>query len=138
MEWKKRAIGTLAALIVLILLAVVKCTAERPKPVSTETHVDSNGNVVIYEQYGARAGQVLDPGSYAAVIATSTAILAASCNFHRRRMRLTALKNRCTASVPAVVTAVRSGKTDGHLRYKHKVYNATNRYEYLGISDKGN
>ena len=138
MVWNKRSIGTLVAVIVLILLCAVKCSVSRPKPISSETYVDGNGAVHIYEQYDSRAGKALDPGSYALIMAAGVAILAAASNFRRRTVRLTALKNRCTASVPAVVTAVRSGKTDGHIRYRYKVYNATYRYEYLGTTYESN
>ena len=138
MVWNKRSIGTLVAVIVLILLCAVKCSVSRPKPISSETYVDGNGDVHIYEQYDSRAGQTLDPGSYALIMAAGVAILAAASNFRRRTVRLTALKNRCTASVPAVVTAVKSANGDGHIRYRSKVYNATYRYEYLGTTYESN
>ena len=138
MVWNKRSIGTLVAVIVLILLCAVKCSVSRPKPISSETYVDGNGDVHIYEQYDSRAGKALDPGSYALIMAAGVAILAAASNFRRRTVRLTALKNRCTASVPAVVTAVKSANGDGHIRYRSKVYNATYRYEYLGTTYESN
>lgn len=138
MVWNKRAIGTLIALIVLLLLVAVKCTAEKPKLVTTGTGRDSNGDDVIYQEYTPGASRRLDAEIYPAIATAGVLILAASGNFHRRAARLSALKNRCTASVPAVVTDVKSSKNDGHLRYRVRMYNATYRYEYLGMSYESN
>ena len=132
MIWNKRNTGTLIALIGLLILVAVKCAVTRPTPVTTETHVDKNGTVYIYEEYDSTDGETLDLKSYALLMTASVTMLAMACNFHRRRVRLSALKRRCTVSVPAVVTSVRRGRSDDKIRYRCIVYNATYRYEYLG------
>lgn len=138
MVWNKQSIGTLIALIALLLLVAVKCTVTRPKPITSETYVNENGTVVTYEQYDSTTGRALDTRSYVSIVMAGVAVLAMACNFQHRTARLSALKNRCTASVPAVVTAVKSARSDAQLRYRHKVYNATYRYEYLGMSYESN
>lgn len=138
MVWNKRTTGTLIAVLVLMLLAAVKCTFTQPKPVATERHVDENGTVYIYEQYDARAGRALAPKEYALLMVTSAAMLATACNFQRRSARLGALQDRCTLTVPAVVTDVRRAKADAQIRYRYAVYNASYRYEYLGRTYESN
>lgn len=135
---KKRAIGTFIIFIVLLILVSVKCAVTRPKPISTETYVDENGTECTYSKYDLTAGIALDTKSYVSIMVTSTAILATACNFERRKVRLSALKKRCTVSVPAVVTSVRCARSDDKIRYRQKVYNATYRYEYLGTSYESN
>ena len=138
MVWNKRTVGTLITVIVLLLLCAAKCKAEKPQPVVSETYTDENGTVYTYKQYDTQAAQALDTKSYALIMAAGVAVLAIAGNFMRRTARLSALKGRCTASVPAVVTAVRRGKTDAQIRHRRTVYNAAYRYEYSGTTFESN
>ena len=138
MEWKKHIGITLLVLIVLLALDTAKCIASRPQPYSTETYVVDDGggqsHVVTYKYYDTKNSLALDTKEYVLIMAVSVCVLAMADNFHRRAARLRAMKRRCTVPVSAVVTRVRSGRTDDHIRYRYKMYNATYQYEYLGFS----
>lgn len=143
MEWKKHIISTLLVLIVLLALDTAKCIAARPKPYLSETYVVDDGggksHIVTQNYYDQKNSLALEPKEYALIMSVCVAMLAMSNNFHRRASRLSAMKRRCTVPVPAVVASVRSGRTDGRIRYRYTMYSAVYRYEYLGFSyESGN
>ena len=140
MQWNKRMIVTLVILLVLLVLDTAKCIATRPKPYLSETHVADDGHVVTTNYYDEKNSLALEPREYAMVMLVSVTMLAIACNFARRSARVSALQQKCTVPVYAVVSAVRSGRADAYIRYRLRVYNPTYRYEYLGLpyeSDNG-
>ena len=141
MKWNKRMVFTLIVFCAMILIAGIKCAATRPEPVSTTTYVvdADGGNIVVTEEKNDfTAGKLLDIKSYVLVLAGCGVIFAMAGNFRRRVKRLSEMKSRCTVTVPAVVSFVTSARADAHIRYKYKVYNATYRYEYLGLPYESN
>lgn len=142
MQWSKGVISTLIILVALLVLDTAKCIATRPKPYLSETYVVDDGggktHVVTENYYDQKNSLALEPREYALVMFASVAMLAIASNFARRSARLSALRSRCTAPVFAVVSSVRSGRADDHVRYRQMMYNPTYRYEYLGLPYESN
>lgn len=59
-------------------------------------------------------------------------ILIMAVYFINRCRKILALKKRCTKKVSAVVTHIRSARSDDEIRYKYRRYNASYKYEFNG------
>lgn len=142
MKLNKRVILALIAFLIMIILAAVKYTLTRPKPISSETYIvddgDGRSHTVTYERYDSTAGKAHDKKTYILIMTACAAFFAVAGNFQKRTDRLNAIKNRCTVPVPAVVISVTRSLHDDYIRYQRPVYNATYRYEYLGTVYEGN